>query len=124
METKNHEDNIKLAMRLMRKRGGVARLNVMGCCRSCITADGSVWGGIDKSLYEVLPIVYHYGGQGKRIDWKRNTSFYLNHDNNGADMIIKCLTECGVPYEWDGSEHTCIKVIINEPIPSPTGVTN
>ena len=120
----NNEDSIKRAMSLMRKRGGVARLNVMGCCRSCITADGTVWGAIDESLHEVIPVVYHYGGQGNRIDWDEDEYLYLNHDNKGADMVVKCLTECGVPYEWDGSEHTCVKVFINTPIPNDNDETN
>lgn len=114
----NYEDNIKLAMRTMRKRGGVARLNVMGCCRSCITADGTVWGDIDESLHEVIPVVYHYGGQGNRIDWDNDQYFYLNHDNKGAEMVTKCLTECGVPYEWNGNEYTCVKVLIHDPLPT------
>lgn len=117
----NQEDNIKNAMRLMRKRGGVAKLNVMGCCRSCVSAEGTpIWGAIDESLHEVIPVVWHYGGQGSRIDWDDNDYFYLNHDNKGAEMVTKCLTDCGVPYEWDGNEYTAVKVFINPPVTQET----
>lgn len=121
----NYEDNIKQAMKLMRKRGGVAKLNVMGCCRSCISAEGTpIWGAIDESLREVIPVVYHYGGQGNRIDWERDQHLYLNHDNKGAEMVVKALKDCGVPYDWNGNEYTCVKVYITDPSPSDMVTTD
>lgn len=71
------------AMKEIRKSGVRASRNVMGCCRSCISAES------DSSH----KVIWHYGGQGNRFmvyadgayepgwDGDEVHEVYFNHDN-------------------------------------------
>jgi hypothetical protein len=86
-EGKKVSDNLNArfdaAMKEIRKSGVKASRNVMGCCRSCISAGG-------ESNHKVI---WHYGGQGNRFqvyadgayepgwDGRSVREVYFNHDN-------------------------------------------
>jgi len=109
------EQRFKLATKTLKSFGiGVYR-NVKGCCRSCI--------GVDKFDNPVMPIIWHYGGQGNAFkmegdvvytaDGGYETGMYFNHANLTdvhKDMVVKTFENLGIVIEWDKSDSQCLLV--------------
>jgi hypothetical protein len=109
-------DRYKNATKELKKAGIKAYRNIQGCCRSCI--------GSDKFDNPTEPIIWHYGGQGNRIEFGGNfvyysktsdyvDSFYLNHANITPELattILDIFADNGIVVEWDKSLSLCIEV--------------
>lgn len=124
------ERNFKQVGAALRKQGVQFRLNVVECCRGCIT---------DEKLNlksEDQPYGFTYGGQGQRITWnskgemiyasslnKSRRSFYyrsaseskvhtlyINHGNGSAEKIVEEFRKAGFDAEWDGSEWSTVQI--------------
>lgn len=116
MTNLSFEERYKNASKALRKAGIKTYRNVQGCCRSCI--------GSDKFDEPTEPILWHYGGQGNRIEFSGNyvtwakeggfvNTFYLNHSNitpDLADKIVEIFAENGIVIEWDKSDSSCVGV--------------
>jgi hypothetical protein len=112
------------AMRELRKNGVIAKRNVQGCCRSCITIDT-----------DGKPLVWHYGGQGNSFTWRNDEpvptytptwqneetleGIYLNHSGLVAEsgemtkagqLVVDTFTRHGFGVEWDGTNSECVWV--------------
>ena len=115
------------AMRELRKNGIVAKRNVKGCCRSCISF---------PELPKGAPIIWHYGGQGDSFTWRDDTPvptytptwqteeplerIYLNHNGLVAESgemteagrrVVDTFTRHGFGVEWDGTNRRCVEVV-------------
>ena len=100
------KERFDIAMREIRSAGVVARRNIMTCCRSCY----------DAGVSETQPIIWHYGGQGSRLDFNENltgAAIYFNHDNLvGEDgtptqqgrAVVEHFETRGFEVDWDGTE--------------------
>lgn len=59
---------------------------------------------MDKKGLDVAKISYVYATSF-------NTShIYFNHDNGGAEAMVKVLDEMEIPYMWDGTDYTCLGI--------------
>lgn len=107
------QDALVKSFRQIRKNGVRARINVGGCCRSCIVSE----------FDDDIQIVWNYGGQGGRIFWdyrgtpmygdgSKMNVIYLNHDltPDNAEMVINTLRSNGLDVEWDGAMESCIQI--------------
>lgn len=126
------QDRFNQAMKDIRKGGVKARRNVSGCCRSCISAEGT--------HAEGQAIIWHFGGQGHEFgfkssdgkayyrsdldnayNWHRASSIdgiYFNHDglttdgkiNEKGQFVLDTFAKHGIVTDWDGSDFKCIEV--------------
>lgn len=93
--------NLSKAFKQLRKAGYFARQNFM-CCQSC------GWSAIPE---EKSNKVVFYHSQDKE-DINKDRDFYLAWAGNGAE-ILEIFKNNGILCEWDGTEETRIKVLIN-----------
>lgn len=115
------------AMRELRKNGIVAKRNVKGCCRSCISF---------PELPKGTPIIWHYGGQGNSFTWRDDVpvptytpawqdeepldAIYLNHSGlvsesgemtDAGRRVVDTFMEHGFGVKWDGTLSDCVEVV-------------
>jgi hypothetical protein len=100
------KERFDIAMREIRSAGVVARRNIMTCCRSCY----------DAGVADTQPIIWHYGGQGHRLDFNEDltgAAVYFNHNNLvGEDgtptqqgrAVVEHFETRGFEVDWDGTE--------------------
>lgn len=115
----------------LRKQGVQFRMNVMECCRGCISHEKLNLKNEDQ------PYGFTYGGQGGRITWNsedqvvyadsltkkyrygrpRNgelvDAVYVNHGNGSAEKIAQAFRDGGFEVEWDGTDGSCVEIHVN-----------
>lgn len=115
-DTKRSEkDMLHSAFREMRKAGVNAILGVGGCCRGCIWAEHA-------EEWSEKPTIWFYKGQGNQLKYdlddnvESHNVLYLNHNSaKFPEEIIGCigvLQRNGLVVDWDGSDGSCIKVVL------------
>lgn len=137
--TKNVQDRFTSAIKASRQKNQFrVRVNVMGCCRSCISADHDE---TDKRAY-----AYAFGGQGMAFTWFEGEMFYremvnkmkrrnhahasvrdalqrsasgrvkvvyFNFDTVEVAQSLRNAFEAeGFTVEWDGTEEQCVQVVM------------
>lgn len=125
------QSRFEKAKKEIRKVIGVrVRVNVLGCCGSCIAAEGK--------FDETAPVIWHFGGQGHSFGWdgglpvnrtvlnrgyarwsekEMEDGIYFNHANltNGQkNDIVKCFTKYDLVVDWDKSEFQAIYIDFEE----------
>jgi hypothetical protein len=116
------ERSLKRVLRMLRANAVAARLNVQQCCRGCVTPQQL--GMADAQA----PVVWHYGGQGRRLYFldgvpheKTNSRadgdgyaaakvIYFNHDNGGAQKFLALCALHGITAKWSGREFDCVEI--------------
>lgn len=111
----------------LRRKGIAFRINVMECCRGCVSYEKL------GAKSEQQPYGFIYGGQGNRVRWNENGELvsanpsskrrsyygsiarkidhlYVNHGNGSAKEIVSAFREDGFDVEWDGNEYSCVKI--------------
>jgi len=83
------KERFDIAMREIRSAGVVARRNIMTCCRSCY----------DAGVAETQPIIWHYGGQGQRLDF--------NEDLTGAAGLLQPRQPSGRRWHTNPAGQSC-----------------
>lgn len=123
------QSRFEKAKKEIRKEIGVrVRVNVFGCCGSCVAAEGK--------FDEDAALIWHFGGQGNSFGWDHGDpvnrtvlnrgyarkwrgeqdmedGIYFNHANltNGQkNDIVKCFTKYNIVVDWDKSEAKCIYI--------------
>ncbi len=128
------QDKLTRAFALVRKRGVVARQRFM-CCRSCagcaLASDLAAKVTKDARGKDKFKGVVFYTKQGGFFDGNRPCSCYLSFGQvdtveHGAlglptvevgKIVVECLREVGLAFEWDGTGDKCIEVKIEPPEP-------
>jgi hypothetical protein len=103
------------AFKAVRRAGITARRNVMSCCRSCV----------DLGLADNVPVVWHFGGQGRRVsisgDYTDSPILLLNHSNlvsegkltSAGEVVLKAFADNGFEVKWENfSEFKCLEVVL------------
>lgn len=87
------------------------RANVMSCCRSCATAEEANISSWD------IPNVWHFGGQGNRINWRKwDTQFDIHWFNHGnlsdtqKKIVVLAFEDNGFIVNWDYSDSKSISI--------------
>jgi hypothetical protein len=131
------ETNFRNALKDVRKAGIKTRLNVMECCRGCVTNEKL---GIDNND---VAIIWTYGGQGHATSWVdglpyartdvqgRNSRYYRLRDEDMAwgdlfnhnalsdkqkDTVYDIFTAHGFVVNWEKDErdYKCIGIEYKE----------
>lgn len=125
----DNQKNFKKVAANLRKQGVAFRINVMECCRGCVTHEK-----IGAKTNE-QPYGFIYGGQGNRVTWnerdemiyasslkKRRSYFdnnkekvdslFVNHGNDSAEKIVEAFQSAGFETVWDGNDYSCVEVHI------------
>ena len=110
--------NILKAFAHLRRKGIIARANFL-CCQNC-------------AGYDITQIAIKQINKGKEVNgyvfwhgqdeesWQRNGSMYLAFGDIGkiglettevGKIVVEALKKYNVPYEWNGSAKTRIKVM-------------
>jgi hypothetical protein len=124
------EKNFNNAKKDIRALGVKVKVNVMECCRGCITEE-------KLNLTDTTqPHIYTYGGQDNAVSWVdglpywrsalrgRNrwttpkerdmaNTVYFNHGNLTTELgnqIVEILHTNGLAASWNGEEYSCIEV--------------
>jgi hypothetical protein len=122
------------AIKATRKRGVAIRQNFYSCCRGCADPFEKTRNFDEDST----PYAWTFGGQGNAVSWyndkpyyreqlnriynssrgywgsrehaleKALATFYFNHGNGGADILVEELKREGFEPEWDGTEGQCV----------------
>jgi hypothetical protein len=113
----SHKTALRASFAQMRREGVYARLNLDGCCRSCICFDYD-----DK--WASTPYFWNFAGQGNRLAYDEHDNisshnhvyFYHNSDEFPAEVrrCIEILREHGFKVEWDENDSTAIKIDLKE----------
>jgi hypothetical protein len=120
------EQNLNNAKKQIRALGVKVKVNVMECCRGCITDEKL---GLTSSTQ---PYIFTYGGQGNAVSWVDGLPFlrsdakkwrlsdkdmvnteYFNHGNLTPELtyqIVEIFHNNGLAANWDGNEYRCIEV--------------
>jgi hypothetical protein len=136
------ETNFRNALKEVRKAGIKTRLNVMECCRGCVTNEKL---GIEN---DGVAIIWTYGGQGNATSWhdglpyartelndiKRNGGWgwrqlerfvnntdniawgdYFNHNGlttEQQDIVYEIFTRNGLVVDWEKDERAFKCIVI------------
>jgi hypothetical protein len=108
------------------------RLNVMECCRSCITPEKLELP--NREALDTTPYAYHYGGQDNQLVWKRGLPHYMEELNDeddespytreadevyfnhggpslqAAQVVADSFRAQGFTVDWTGDEFMCVIV--------------
>lgn len=121
------EQNFNNAKKEIRALGVKVRVNIMECCRGCVTEEKL--GLKDKTQ----PHIWTYGGQDNAVSWVdglpylrsdvRNryrltekdlvNSEFFNHGNLTPELgkqIVFIFQTNGFVVDWDGDEYRCIEI--------------
>lgn len=95
----------------LRKEGFVARQNYW-CCQSC------AWSALDsdyEGLTDDSDIVFYHGQDAEAFDGQhlKERGIYLAWSGNG-NKIKEVFERHGFKVEWDGGEHTRIRILPRE----------
>lgn len=113
------------AVKAIRKSGVAIRQNVQACCSGCAEPFKTTK-GFDA---ETTPYAWNFGGQGGALKWAENgreallpsdyfyadrtdVTVYFNHGNGSAERIVAAFKAEGFDAEWDGEQHSAVKVTI------------
>jgi hypothetical protein len=131
MNANTMEVNYNNAKKEIRTLGVKVKVNVMECCRGCITEEKLALTNATQ------PHIYTYGGQDNAISWvdgrpywrsalrgRRNRwlsprdrdlvgAVYFNHGNLTPELgqqIVAIFEKHGFVVDWDGTEFKCIEI--------------
>lgn len=126
------EQRFNASKKEIRQLGVKVRVNIMECCRGCVTNEKL---GLPEGD-ETTPIIWHYGGQDNAISWevdgtpiyrsdaKRGytrrgrrdydaANMWFNHSNLTDELkqqIVAIFTKHDLVLDWDLSNSSCIEV--------------
>jgi hypothetical protein len=95
------ENEMKTALKVIRQAGITARMNVRSCCRGCV----------DLGLASNVPVIWHFGGQGNKINWDNDPDeVSFSHDGmveqdgvltDSGRIVWEAFTNVGLKIDWD-----------------------
>lgn len=131
------QEKLTKALALVRKQGIIARQKYKCCtgCASCaiavevaekVTKDARVKDKIKGAVF-----FSKQGGFFSAPKWSGPTTCFVHfgqvetseHGPIGlpslevAKILVECLKEVGLAYEWDGTEDKCVEVLFTPPVP-------
>lgn len=103
------KQKIKEAFAELRKNGFVARMN-FSCCTNC-----ALYELLDKYGKEMEDYVFYNRQDNDSFDKNGNLKYglFLKWGGN-TNTIIDALTDKNLVVEWDGSEHSAVRVLTEE----------